>query len=150
MWTKKLPSHNRFIQVPSGELPVVEPCLLSKYRDQESSSSFSPCWGEPLRSSHTPEEAAELIGQGPTGLDLQPRGEFVLQPSVHLPCQRRACLQGVLCHPGLRGDHHFLSGDSLRWNHSGVHRPQKPQSSRDRVLQAYICIQEVGLFPNPL
>jgi hypothetical protein len=27
----------------------------------------------------------------------------------------------------------FLSGDSLRWDHSGEHRPQKPQSSWDKV-----------------
>ena len=38
----------------------------------------------------------------------------------------------------LRRDLHFLSGDSLRWVHSEVHRLQKQQSSSDRVLQAYI------------
>jgi hypothetical protein len=44
----------------------------------------------------------------------------------------------------------FLSGDSLRQVHSGAHRTQKQYNSWDRVLQAYIFTQEVGLFHNPL
>ena len=40
----------------------------------------------------------------------------------------------------------FLSGDSLRRVHSGVHRSQK----LPRLLRAYIYTQEVGLFPSPL
>jgi hypothetical protein len=44
-----------------------------------------------------------------------------------------------------------VSGDSLRWNHAGVHRLQKQQSSWDTVLWAYICTQKVGLlFCSPL
>ena len=41
-------------------------------------------------------EATELLGQGPTGLHLQPGDRADPQSSVHLPCQRRACLQRVL------------------------------------------------------
>ena len=41
-------------------------------------------------------EATELLGQGPTGLHLQPGGGADPQSSEHLPSQRRACLQGVL------------------------------------------------------
>ena len=44
----------------------------------------------------------------------------------------------------------FLSSDSRRQDHSGAHRPQKQQSSGDRVLRAYMCTQEVGLFHSPL
>ena len=51
---------------------------------------------------------------------------------------------------GLRTDFHFLSDDSLRWVHLGVHRLQKWQSSWDRVLPASICTQELGLLYNPL
>jgi hypothetical protein len=40
-------------------------------------------------------EAAELLGQGPTGLHLQLGGD-VPQPSVHWSCQERAGLPGVL------------------------------------------------------
>ena len=47
-------------------------------------------------------------------------------------------------------DTNFLSGDSLRQDHSGTHRPKKRQSCWDRVLQAYICTQEVGLFHSTL
>ena len=41
-------------------------------------------------------EATELLGQGPTGLHLQPGGGAVPQPSVHWSCQERAGLPGVL------------------------------------------------------
>jgi hypothetical protein len=41
-------------------------------------------------------EAAELLGQGPTGLHLQPEYGAVLQPSVHCSCQDRTGLPGVL------------------------------------------------------
>ena len=41
-------------------------------------------------------EAAEQLGQGPMGLHLQPGDGADPQSSVHLSCQRRACLQGVL------------------------------------------------------
>jgi hypothetical protein len=44
----------------------------------------------------------------------------------------------------------FLSGDSLRQVHSGVHRLQKQQNFWDRVLWAYICSQEVELIPSCL
>jgi hypothetical protein len=41
-------------------------------------------------------EATELLGQAPMSLHLQQGGGTDPQSSVHLPCQRRACLQGVL------------------------------------------------------
>ena len=40
----------------------------------------------------------------------------------------------------------FLSNDFLRRVHSGVTRLQKPKSNWDRVLGAYLCSQEVGMF----
>jgi hypothetical protein len=43
-----------------------------------------------------PTEATELLGQGPTGLHLEPGGGAVPQPSVHWPCQERAGLPGML------------------------------------------------------
>jgi hypothetical protein len=36
---------------------------------------------------------------------------------------------------------YLSSGDSLKRVHSGRHRPQKPQSSWDRVLWTYISTQ---------
>jgi hypothetical protein len=44
----------------------------------------------------------------------------------------------------------FISGDSQRQDHSGAHRPQKWQSSRDMVLRVSISTQVVRLFPGPL
>jgi hypothetical protein len=41
-------------------------------------------------------EAAEQLGQCPTGLHLHSGGKAVSQPSVHWSCQERAGLQGVL------------------------------------------------------
>jgi hypothetical protein len=43
-----------------------------------------------------------------------------------------------------------VKSEIIRWGHSGAHRPQKQQSSCDRVLQAFICPQEIGLSPSPL
>jgi hypothetical protein len=40
-------------------------------------------------------EVSEQLGHGPMGLHLQPRGVADPQSSVHLPCQRRVCLQEV-------------------------------------------------------
>jgi hypothetical protein len=46
----------------------------------------------PLRRAQA-KETAEHLGQGPTSLHLQSGGGDDPQSSVHLPCQRRACLQ---------------------------------------------------------
>ena len=43
------------------------------------------------------QKMAEQLGQGPTGLHLHPGDGADPQCSVHFPCQRRACLQEVLC-----------------------------------------------------
>ena len=59
-------------------------------------------------------------------------------------------LSGSALTLALRGDHHFLSSDSLKWVHSEEQRIQKQQSSWDRILQAYICSQEVEMILSPL
>ena len=43
-----------------------------------------------------PAEAAEQLGQGPTGLHLHPGGGAVPYPSVHWSCQEKAGHPGVL------------------------------------------------------
>jgi hypothetical protein len=45
---------------------------------------------------HSPQKAAEQLGQGPSGLYLHPGGRAVPQLSVHWSCQDRAGLPGVL------------------------------------------------------
>jgi hypothetical protein len=76
--------------------------------------------GSPLRRTQAT-EAKALQGPGPMGLHLQPGGGADPQPSVHLPCQRRACLQGVLW-PWDSDEIVIFSLVSLRQVHSGVHR----------------------------
>jgi hypothetical protein len=49
-------------------------------------------------------------------------------------------------HKNKRNRFFFLSVHSLRWVHSGEHRPQKQESFWDRILQGYICNQEVSLI----
>jgi hypothetical protein len=50
---------------------------------------------DPLRSTQAT-EAAEQLGQGPTGLHLHPGDEAVPQSSVHCSFQERSGLPGVL------------------------------------------------------
>ena len=72
--------------------------FYNAFRYKSMNFDFSPGWLSkvgPLRSTQA-SEAAEQLGQGPTGLHLHPGGGAVLLPSVHLPCQGRACLEGVL------------------------------------------------------
>lgn len=52
--------------------------------------------------------------------------------------------------PGLRCDCPLFSRVSLRQVCWGDPRPQKKHSFWDRILQAYICSQEVRLFPGVL
>jgi hypothetical protein len=66
--------------------------------------------------------------------------------SVQLPCQRRACLQEC-SDAGTQGRSAFSPQCLSKVVCSGEHRQQ---SFWHRVLQAYICSQEVGLFHRPL
>jgi hypothetical protein len=90
----------------------------------------------PLRSTQAA-ETAEHLGQGLTGLYLHPWG---WEPSVHLPCQRTACLQ-IVSDPRTQVRSIF----SLWWlsKASPLRSTQlKMQpSSWGRILQAYIHSQ---------
>jgi hypothetical protein len=57
---------------------------------------------KPAQESAQAAEATELLGQGPSGLHLQTGGREENKTCVHLPCQRRTCLQKVLWSLGLR------------------------------------------------
>ena len=94
-------------------------------------------------------EVSEQLGRGPMGLHQHLGGGAVQQLYEQLSYQGELASRKCLT-PGIRWDHHFLSSNSLRRDHSGTHKPQKQQSSRDRVLWAYIYTQEVGLFHSPL
>ena len=72
---------------------VVHTHKESLYGYKENKSRFFFLSGDSLRQVAQAAEGAEQLGQAPTGLHLQPGGGADPQPSVHLPCQRRACLQ---------------------------------------------------------
>ena len=84
-------------------------CFYWDTHHRDSLNYTSLCWGKihirfslrclskvgPLRRAQAT-EAAEQLGQCPTGLHLHSGGKAVSQPSVHWSCQERAGLQGVL------------------------------------------------------
>ena len=79
--------------LPEESLPP-ESALTPRLRDLGEAAIFCLRRVQLKRAQAT--EAAELLGQGPTGLHLQPGDRADPQSSVHLPCQRRACLPRVL------------------------------------------------------
>jgi hypothetical protein len=83
------------------------------------------------------------------GIHLHPGGGADPQSSVHLPCQRKACLQEV---SDTRTQ--VKLPFSLLWlSKAGpLRKAQATEAAQQlgRVLQVYICTQEMGLFHNPM
>jgi hypothetical protein len=65
---------------------------------QVRASSCIPSLSEtsPCRRAHGPQKKQSFLDRVPLGIHLQPRGDYDLQTSVHLPCKRRTCLQSML------------------------------------------------------
>jgi hypothetical protein len=81
----------------------------------------------PLKTQGRP-QATELMGQGLTGLHLQPGGGDVLQPSVHWSFQERTSLLGVMTQVYIltgetssnQGQLEHLTPDLTRWRKTNV------------------------------
>ena len=75
--------------------------------------------------------------------------ELILSPLCTFPARgelaSRECFD-----PGTQGRSQLSLHVSLRWLNSRGNRLQKQQRSWDRVLRAYVCSQDMGLFCHPM